>query len=364
MEMIPLFKPFMPAELPELDAILHSGALAYGKWGKLFEQKLGEYIGETRIATVNSYNSAMLVALSVIGVKPGDEIIASPMSCLASNQPFATQNLKVVWADIDPETGTLCPESVRSKITSKTKAIFHNHYCGYLGYIDEINQIGKENGIVVVDDAIEAFGSEYKGKRIGNTGTDMTIFSFQTVRLPNAIEGGAIAFNNDGFYKKALIIRDYGIDRSRFRDELGEISPNCDIAFPGYGATLSDANSYLGMLQMQKIEELIQIQRENAQYWESQIPGEINNCEYLNSASKQNPNYWVFGMLSPDKMKLIRQFRNEGFYASGVHLPNTNYSVFGSYESLPGVDEFYSKFLAIPCGWWVSVKKINLKCSI
>ena len=357
MEMIPLFKPYMPAEFPELNSILHSGALAYGKWGKLFEQKLGEYIGETRITTVNSYNSAMLIALSVIGVKPGDEIIASPMSCLASNQPFATLNLKVVWADIDSKTGTLSPESVISKISSKTKAIFHNHYCGYLGYIDEINQIGKENGIVVVDDAIEAFGSEYKGKRMGNADSDMTVFSFQTVRLPNTIDGGAIAFNNDAFYKKAILIRDYGIDRSRFRDELGEISSICDISLPGYGATLSDVNSYLGVLQMQKIEKLIQIQRENAECWKRLIPDRIKNYEFVNMKSNQNPNHWVFGLLSADKIELIRQFRKEGYYASGVHLPNTYYTVFGTHGTLPGVNEFYSKFIAIPSGWWFERKK-------
>lgn len=354
MEMIPLFKPYMPAELPELDTIMHSSALAYGKWGKLFEQKLGEYVGETRITTVNSYNSAMLVALAVIGVKSGNEIIASPMSCLASNQPFATQNLKVVWADIDPKTGTLCPESVKSKITSKTKAIFHNHYCGYLGYIDEIYQIGKDHGIVVVDDAIEAFGSEYKGKRLGNTGADMTIFSFQTVRLPNTIEGGAIVFNNDDFYRKAILIRDYGIDRSLFRDEMGEISSKCDITLPGYGATLSDINSYFGVLQMQKIEELIQIQRGNALKWETILPSKINNFDFMNLTPYKSPNYWVFGLLSSNKIELIKQFRKEGFYASGVHLPNTYYSVFGQPETLPGVDEFYSRFIAIPCGWWVS----------
>lgn len=353
--MIPLFKPYMPAKLPELNTILHSGALAYGKWGKLFEQKLGEYIGESRILTTNSYNSAMLVALVVIGVKPGDEIIASPMSCLASNQPFATQNLKVVWADIDPKTGTLCPESVKSKVSSKTKAIFHNHYCGYPGYIDEINQIGKEKGIVVVDDAIEAFGSEYKGKRMGNTGTDMTIFSFQTVRLPNTIEGGAIAFNNDDFYKKAILIRDYGIDRSRFRDEMGEISSKCNISLPGYGATLSDVNSYIGILQMQKIVELIQMQRENALRWKTVLPGKINNFDFINLTPDKNPNYWVFGILSTDKIELIKQFRKEGYYASGVHLPNTYYSVFKNRETLPGVDEFYSKFIAIPCGWWTNI---------
>ena len=353
--MIPLFKPYMPPELPELENILHSGALAYGKWGKLFEQKLAEYIGESRITTVNSYNSAVLVALAVIGVKPGDEIIASPMSCLASNQPFVTQNLKVVWADIDPKTGTLSPDSVKSKISSKTKAIFHNHYCGYIGYIDEINRIGKENGIVVVDDAIEAFGSEYKGKRLGNNGTDMTVFSFQTVRLPNTIEGGAIAFNSDHFYKKAILVRDYGIERSKFRDEMGEISPDCDIALPGYGATLNDISSYIGVLQMQKIEELIQIQRKNAESWKNSLKNKLNYYEFVNIHIDKKPNYWVFGMLSNDKIERIKHFRKEGYYASGVHLPNTYYSVFGNHESLPGVDEFYSRFVAIPCGWWFSL---------
>jgi dTDP-4-amino-4,6-dideoxygalactose transaminase len=355
MGMIPLYKPYMPSELPELNTILHSGALAYGKWGKLFEQKLGEYIGENRITTISSSNSAMLVALSVIGVQPGDEIIASPMSCLASNQPFATQNLKLVWADIDPKTGTLCPDSVGSKITAKTKAIFHNHYCGYVGHIDEINRIGKEKGIIVVDDATEAFGSEYKGKRLGNTETDMTIFSFQTIRLPNTIEGGAIAFNQDDFYKKAILTRDYGIDRNRFRDEMGEINPTCDISLPGYGATLSEVNSYIGVLQMQEMEELIQKQRKNAEKWKQIIPDKIKSFEFINYRSDKKPNYWVFGLLSPDKNELIKQFRKKGYYASKVHLPNNYYSVFGQNETLPGVEEFYSKFLALPCGWWFAV---------
>ena len=201
--MIPLYKPYIPDMLPELNEILYSGALAYDKWGKAFEQKLSEYIGCSNIAVVNSFNSAMLVVLATLGIKPGDEIIASPMSCLASNQPFVTIGAKVIWADINPKTGTLDPESVNDKITPKTKAIFHNHHCGYVGYIDEINQIGKEKGIYIVDDAIEAFGSEYKGNKIGNTGTDATVFSFQTVRLPNTIDGGGFAFKDNELFEKA-----------------------------------------------------------------------------------------------------------------------------------------------------------------
>lgn len=349
----------MPAELPELETILHSGKLTYGKWGGLFEARLGDYIGNKRILTVNSYNSAMLIAITVLGIKPGDEIIASPMSCLASNQPFATQGVKIVWADIDPNTGTLLPSSIKEKITSKTKAIFHNHFCGFLGYIEDVNRIGKEHGLFVVDDAIEAFGSEYNGKKIGNTGADLTVFSFQTVRMPNTIDGGGLAFNNSELYEKALLIRDYGIDRKKFRETNGEINKDCDISLPGFGATLSEVNSYIGCLQMEKVEELISAQKVNAQLWENTIVSKYPDFVSLGNDAWQIPNYWVFGILTTKKAKYLKMFRDQGFYASGVHLPNSYYTVFGNNEQLQGVTEFYKKFLALPCGWWVDFSRIE-----
>lgn len=359
MEMKPLFKPYMPSELPELETILHSGSLAYGKWGKLFENKLSEYIGENKIIALNSYNSAMLVALTVIGIKPGDEIIASPMSCLASNQPFITQGATMIWADIDPNTGTLDPNSVRSKITSKTKAIFHNHFCGYVGFIDEINTIGKENGIIVIDDAIEAFGSEYKGRKIGNVGTDMTIFSFQTVRMPNTIDGGGLTFKSTEHFNKAILVRDYGIDRKNFRTSIGEISTTCDISTPGFGATLSDINSYIGCLQMEKINELLNKQHENALKWIEILKTDYSDVRPFYYNENNKPNFWIFGTLSANKALQMQRFRDDGFYASSVHLPNNYYSVFGPKVLLKGVEDFFSKFIALPCGWWINLNKVS-----
>jgi dTDP-4-amino-4,6-dideoxygalactose transaminase len=345
----------MPESLPEIDKILHSGQLSYSKWGKEFETKLGQYIGNNNILTVNSYNSAALVALTTIGVKPGDEIIASPMSCLASNQPIATLNAKVVWADIDPKTGTLDPESVKKRVTTKTKAILHNHFCGYLGYIDEINKIGKELGIVIIDDCIEAFGSEYKGKKTGNLATDISLFSFQTVRLPNTIDGGAISFSNRDLYEKAKLVRDYGIDRTKFRDANNEISNQCDIAIPGYGATLSEINSYIGCIQLNKTQELLKVQQDNAKNWELKLKKNDPELNFIASRNEVSPNYWVFGILSQQKDKHLLSFRENGYYTSGVHLNNNHYSVFGRFEELKGVSEFYSKFLALPCGWWFNL---------
>lgn len=353
--MIPLYKPYMPADLPELDAILHSGALAFGKYGKEFEQKLSTFIGVEQLTLVNSFNSAILVALATLGIKPGDEVIASPMACLASNQPHVTTGTKVVWADVDPSTGTLNPESVKKKITSKTKAIFHNHYCGFPGYIDEINRIGHDFGIPVVDDAIEAFGSEYKGKKIGNIGTDVTIYSFQAVRLPTTVDGGAVVFKDKKLYEKSLLVRDSGIDRKYFRNDLGEINLNYDISISGFGATMSDVNSYIGLQQLNDIDMLIEKQRNNAQNWDDLICKKFPNYSLLNCRKEVYPNYWVYGILTDKKVEALLKFRDMGYYASGVHFPNNYYSVFGKQEKLSGVDEFYSRFLAIPCGWWVKL---------
>lgn len=352
-KMIPLYKPFMPDSLSEMNSILISGKLSYGYWGKLFEEKLSKYVGVKNIATVNSFNSALLVVISTLDLKPGDEVIASPMSCLASNQPLVTSNLKIIWADIDPKTGTLCPNSVRAKITKNTKVIFHNHHCGYPGYINEINQLGIEFGIFIVDDAIEAFGSEYQNNKIGNVNSDATIFSFQTVRLPNVIDGAAFSFKSDILFEKAKRVRDYGIDRSKFRDEIGEIAKNCDIVELGFGATLNEINSYIGYVQMDQIDDLVKKHRENANKWISVLKEEQPNIEFVGK-KQDNPNYWVFGILAKNKIESILRYRELGFYASGVHLPNNYYSVFGNKMILPGVEDFYSKFVALPCGWWFS----------
>lgn len=339
-------------ELPELISILNSGVLNYAKWAREFERKLASYIGAKHVLYTNSYSNAWLVLLRTIGIEAGDEVIATPMSCLQSTMPFAQAGLKVVWADIDPKYGILDPESVKSKITSKTKIISNYHFCGYPGYVDEINAIAKEKGIIVVDDCIEAFGAKYKGNRLGNVGTPISIFNFQTVRLPNTIEGGALIFEEEELYKKAVIIRDLGIDRSIFRDSNGEISAACDICIPSVNATPSDVNGYIGCCQMEHIDELLGKQAANAQNWKSKLFDMPSLIDFIYREGTE-PNYWVCGILSSSKEVDMKMFKEQGFACSAVHLPNTYYSVFGQSEMPKGVKEFYNKFIAIPSGWWI-----------
>ena len=358
--MIPLYKPYMPENImPELNEILNSGQLSYGYYGKEFEAQLKKFIGCEFLLTVNSYNMAMLIILSSLDLQFGDEVIASPVSCLASNQPFATRGLKVIWADVNPETGTLCPIDVEAKINSKTKAIFHNHFCGYVGDINSINFLGKKYDIPVIDDGIEAFGSSYNEEKLGNLGTDLTVFSFQTIRLPNTIEGAAIAFNDRLLYEKALLIRDYGIDRSLFRMTDGEINPDCDITLAGYGGLMTEVNSFFGVKQMGNISALLDIQQSNSEIWRDLLEDYFGIRSMMIRANSK-PNFWVYGTLSENSKETINFFKSKGFYASGVHINNNIYSVFKNKINLKGVNKFKKEFVAIPSGWWISQSMIGI----
>jgi perosamine synthetase len=355
--MIDLYKVYSPSTpfANKIEEIIHSGKLTSGFYLNQFEKKIRDFIGNPYILVVSNYNYASLISLALCDLRNNDEVIASPMSCLASNQPVLNFGAKIVWADIDPNTGSLNPEDVIKKISRKTKAIIHYHWAGYPGYIDEINQIGIEYGIPVIDDAIESFGSRYKGFNIGNLGSRFTLFSFQTVRLPNSIDGGAIAFSNEADYHRALKMRDFGIDRKTFRNEINEISSFSDIDSMGYNAIMNEVNAFIGQLIMEDVPELLEKQKQNALMWDEVCHNE--GYQPLSLKSGNEPNYWVYSFLTDRVKEDLVKYRSEGYYASQVHLRNDYYSCFGKFDSsLKGVRTFEEKQLSVPSGWWFEFK--------
>ena len=350
-QMKPLFKPYVP-ELPDLCSILRSGQLAAGDYTVAFEDSLKSHLDEKLVLAINTHANAIKIALASLGLRSGDEVIMSPMNCLAAVMPFAEAGLKIVWCDIDPDRGTLNPDSLEELITGTTKAIVHSHYCGYPGFVDEVKDVAKKYGVLLIDDGFEGFGGKYKGRLMGKWGSDVTIFSLSAVRLPNAIDGGVLVFRDESAYCKAIRLRDLGIDRTLFRDPFGEIDLKCDVAEIGFSGTMSNVNAYIALEQMAHINKLIEVQRENAAMLTRAIERVDGVKPIIDEAIM--PNYWVFGVLSDDKERDLRKFRQQGLYASGVHVDISRYSVFDKSEKLPGVQKFADRFLALPCGWWMA----------
>ncbi|MGY0038973.1 DegT/DnrJ/EryC1/StrS family aminotransferase [Pedobacter sp. NJ-S-72] len=154
-------------------------------------------------------------------------------------------------------------------------------------------------------------------------------------------------------------IRDYGIDRSKFRDSNNEISAESDIEIEGYGALLSDVNAYIGHQQMADLPNLLSMQRVNAENWKKYFQQGDRPVQILGDRKNINPNYWVFSILTDQKNQMLEYFRGEGYYASGIHINNNIYSAFGNGIELKGVSEFVSRHLALPSGWWVSKNQLQ-----
>ena len=217
--MVPLHKVYMPDDINlEISEVLSSGNLGYGSYSKSFEKKIREFIGNE--LTIAISGNSVLFALKLLDIKEGDEIIASPMSCLMTTQPAAICNANIIWADIDPKTGTLDPDDIKSKLTSKTKAIIHYHWAGYPGHIDEINLIGRENGVKVIEEAGMAFGSEYKyNNKFYKVGSckhvDISTFSLHPLKTITSGEGGIVTTNNSKISKNIKLFRSHGIIRNR-----------------------------------------------------------------------------------------------------------------------------------------------------
>jgi dTDP-4-amino-4,6-dideoxygalactose transaminase len=166
------------------------------------------------------------------------------------------------------------------------------------------------------------------------------------------VDGGALAFNDEKTYLKALRMRDFGINRITFRDMLNEISINSDITDFGYNAVMNELNAYIGQKVMIATPNLINIQRQNALLWDQYCEGK--GYLTLNKRPEILPNYWIYSFLTPNQEKDLLDLRNSGFYASKVHLRNDYYSCFkGSGKGLIGVDTFSRKQLSVPSGWWV-----------
>lgn len=358
--MIPLYKVFMPNDIEiGLSDVLKSQSLAYGTQAIDFENKVKKFIGNKNFISVSG--NSILFALQVLGLKSGDEVIMSPMSCLISSQPVALIGAKVVWCDIDPNTGTLNPDSLKSLISPRTKAVIHYHWGGNPGYINEVNQIAHSFGIPVIEDALESFGAEYDEKLIGNHNSDIVCFSFTPVRIPNVIDGGGLSFNSEALYRKALRMRDLGIERDSFRDQYGELSENSDVSIVGNSLLLNNVFGFIGSKQMDHVEVLLARHRSNAELWHS-LFAELRNVKPLSLTSKTSkPSYWVYTLLAQNRNGLYKLFRDNGFAASKMHLRNDIYSVFGTNNlQLQGVEEFSNRQLNIPCGWWIENSDVKL----
>lgn len=352
--MIPLFKVHCPEGIGQkIEEVFRTGFITEGEKSDQFEKEFGNYVDNPNCALVNSCTSALTLATHMCDIKEGDEIISTPMTCMATNSPIHNAKAKIVWADVDPSTGNISPQSVLSKITSKTKAIVGVHWAGQPFNINEINSIAKEYNLKVIEDAAHALGAKYDNQLIGSH-SDYVCFSFQAIKHLTTADGGAILSKNLEDDKRIKKLRWFGLDRKFDGSKWEQDIPEC-----GYKFHMNNLNATIGLEQLSYIDNIVNSHKSNGTFYDKNICNK--KVQKLQRLKNSESAHWIYSILVDDILKFQSYMKNAGIGCDRVHVRNDKYSVFKAYDTdlLPGCDEFCNRMVNIPVGWWLSEKDRN-----
>lgn len=244
------------AIIDEVTACLKSGWLATGPRVNQFEDNLKKYLNAPYALAFTSATAGLHLALKFFGLKPGDEVITTPMTFVASLNTIAYTGAKPVLVDVDLATRNIDVTKIEAAITPNTKAILPVHFAGIPVDLDPIYNIAKKHNLRVLEDAAHAMGSHYKGKIIGSFG-DSQVFSFHPNKVMTSGEGGCLTTNDEKLAKDVKIQRFHGIDRESWNRYGKEGNQDYDVIQPGYKYNMMDLQAAIGIHQLAQLEDFI-----------------------------------------------------------------------------------------------------------
>ncbi len=353
-----MFQPFVSDRaLPRLEQVLRGRWVGQGALVEEFEREVEKVLGIPHAVAVNASSSAIRLALTLCGVRPGDEVITTPMTCTLTNHPILEQFARVVFADIQYETGNIDPSDVERRITPFTRAILCTHWGGQPPDLEELNRIAGRHGLTVIEDASEAFGAMYKGKPIG-TISRFAAFSFQAIQIVTTGEGGVLAVRDEAANRQARMLRWYGIDReTRKPNSLGYY--DFDITSVGFGYHMTNISAVIGLENLKRLGEQKSHRQAVADRYRNafrSVPG-ITLLEERPDRESSNHFYTLH---VGDRDGFCRKLKERGIEASIVHYRNDAYSVFGGFRrDLPGLERFDKSYIGLPTHMHLSPEDVE-----
>lgn len=256
---------FLPLSIPDIGDeekaeildTLDSGWLSKGPKTKRFEYEFAQYVGSKYALSVSSCTAALHLALKSVGIGPGDEVITSPLTFIATVNAILYIGATPVLADIEGITYNIDPKEIQAKITSHTKAIIPVHFAGHPCAMDEIMEIARNHNIFVIEDAAHAVGSGYKGRKVGGIG-DITCFSFYATKGMTTGDGGMITTNREDLYQRMEMLSLHGMSTDAWERYSPSGNTYWDIVEPGFKYNMTDIQASLGIHQLRKLDKFIE----------------------------------------------------------------------------------------------------------
>jgi perosamine synthetase len=326
--------------------VLRSTFVNEGDAVREFEARLRAFTGAPHMVTVNSGTSALHLVLVMLGIKPGDEVIVPPQTFVATGLVVLHCRATPVFADIDPTTANIDPDSVAAHITDRTRAVIAVHWGGMPCDMKALQKICAARDITLIEDAAHAFGASYCDRAIG-TWSRFTCFSFQAIKGLTTGDGGAVGCLNDDDAADATRRRWFGIDKRQVqKNDIGERIVSLDTV--GYKYHMNNIAAAIGLGNLESLAARLRRRREIAERYQAtlaQLPG----LRLLRTIAGAQSSCWLFGVRVERRNDFGRAMHSRGVPVSVIDRRIDRHPVFGGLrDDLPGIAIFDEEHIAIP----------------
>jgi perosamine synthetase len=348
---IQIFKPWYgKAEHEALRAPLESGWLGYGEKAREFEKRFAEYVGVKHAIALHSCTAALHLALLVSEVE-GHEVLTTPMTFVASNHAILMAGGQPVFCDIEEDTLNIDPADIERRITPQTRVLLAVHYGGHSCDMDALLDIAERHDLLLVEDAAQACGGSYRGRKLGSLG-HIGCFSFESKKNLSTGDGGMLVTDDDAVAERVRRLRWLGISSdtwSRFNNGHKGRAWEYEVEEVGYKYCMNDIAAALGLVQLEKLDRGNQMRRQLVQRYHDAF-ADVEGIEPL--AIKEYGESACYSMVVKlEQRDALCDFLQERNIQSAVHFrPNHLYPVYAAYRSdrLSVAEAVWQRILTLP----------------
>jgi len=346
-ERIPLFRPLIRDEAITAAAdVLRSGWLGLGSKTREFERAFARYVDMPFCVGTSSCSGALQLALRLLDLSPGAEVITTPLTFVAGNQIILQERLRPVFADVDPTTGNISVASVAGLLSEATGAVLLVHYGGYPCDLDEHYALARANGVPVIEDCAHACGAVYKGRRIGSYG-DLHAFSFHAIKNLPMGEGGALTVRSSEHDARLRRLRNFGIDLDTHERVSGSVYRwDYGVSELGFKFYLDDVHAAIGLVQLDRLEADNARLAQLARRYRRGLAG-VPGIELLREQEDRRSSHHLFCALAEGRDTLLLKLGERGIHAGVHYRPSYDYPLFKG-APLPGVESFWRRAVSLP----------------
>lgn len=298
MERLPVAGPWITQKEIDYvtDAVSHAWYENANIYHDRFERAFAEYVGVRYAVALPSCTSAIHLSLLALGIGAGDEVVVPDITWIASAAPISYVGATPVFADIDADTWCLSAASLEECITPKTKAVIPVDLYGGMPDMETLRAVAKRHGVAIIEDAAEAIGSEYHGKKAGSFG-DTGVFSFHGSKTLTTGEGGMLVTNRKDVYQRVLVLRDHG------RTPDDKMFWNSEVA---YKYKMSSLQAALGLAQLERVEDLIACKRQIFDWYQQELES-LEGVTLNREALETKNTYWMVTALINKRFNLMKE---------------------------------------------------------